>query len=165
MHQSVNKRLNGRKLMIAAQRHAQDQADNNKMSHAGSNGSSLKQRIDAVDFDWNMIGENVARGYKSVQEVMEGWLKSQGHRENILNSGFKHFGVGEANRFWTQYFGNGASELCQGVSAAVTTWPTIATTTCSTAQSTRSMVYQTVTRKYEPTRTRRYRRRKGYQNK
>lgn len=39
------------------------------------------------------VGENVAYGQQSAQAVMEGWLNSSGHRENIEGN-FTHIGIG-----------------------------------------------------------------------
>ena len=37
----------------------------------------------------NLVGENVAYGYTSGREVVQGWMHSPGHRANILNRGFR----------------------------------------------------------------------------
>ncbi len=42
------------------------------------------------------VGENVAYGYPSGAAVMAGWMGSTGHRNNILNSGYRLLGVGAA---------------------------------------------------------------------
>jgi uncharacterized protein YkwD len=42
------------------------------------------------------VGENVAYGYPSGSAVMAGWMGSTGHRNNILNSGYRLLGVGAA---------------------------------------------------------------------
>lgn len=61
------------KLTAAAQAHARDQAAMRRMSHTGSNGSTMSSRINAQGYDWNAIGENVAWGYTSVRAVFDGW--------------------------------------------------------------------------------------------
>lgn len=40
------------------------------------------------------VGENVAFGYRTADEVVQGWMASPGHRANILNPTFSHVGVG-----------------------------------------------------------------------
>ncbi len=37
----------------------------------------------------NMVGENVAYGFTSGREVVQGWMNSPGHRANILNDGYR----------------------------------------------------------------------------
>ncbi|MFJ9817873.1 CAP domain-containing protein [Streptomyces sp. NPDC101151] len=54
-------------------------------------------------------GENIARGQADAAAVMEAWMKSPGHRANILNCDFKTLGVGvhlgSGGPWWTQDFG------------------------------------------------------------
>ncbi len=99
-------------LNTAAERHSQDMATNNFHSHTGSDGLKLKDRVNATDYDWSTIGENIAAGQRTVTDVMEGWLESEGHCKNIMNDQFEHFGVSRADneaadfqRYWTQVFG------------------------------------------------------------
>ena len=54
-------------------------------------------------------GENVAMGYRTAETVMNGWMESPGHRENILNDDYEIIGVGvvmDSSRtvYWTQLF-------------------------------------------------------------
>ncbi|NYT95924.1 CAP domain-containing protein [Salinispora sp. H7-4] len=95
------------KLMTAAQRHSQDQADHRKMSHTGSNGSSPGDRLGDVGYQWRTYGENVAWNQQSPEAVMTAWMNSPGHRANILNCSFTEIGVGVASSngpYWTQVF-------------------------------------------------------------
>lgn len=95
------------KLMTAAQRHSQDQADHGNMSHTGSDGSDPGDRIDRVGYQWRTYGENVAWNQKTPAAVMDAWMNSPGHRANILNCAFTEIGVGIASSngpYWTQDF-------------------------------------------------------------
>ncbi|GLD94116.1 hypothetical protein PINS_up002727 [Pythium insidiosum] len=109
-----------KKLNQAAQAHSQDQANTKKMSHTGSNGSSMTDRMKNVGFKWTTAAENVAAGQKSVADVMDSWMKSDGHRANILGQ-HKFFGMGHAvasydtyGDYWTQNFGSADGESCEG---------------------------------------------------
>ncbi len=95
------------KLTKAAQDHSQDMASHGNMSHTGSDGSDPGQRITRAGYTWSTYGENVAYGYSTPEKVMEGWMNSPGHRQNILNCSFKEIGIGLAqpNNYWTQAFG------------------------------------------------------------
>ncbi|MFG2991395.1 CAP domain-containing protein [Streptomyces sp. NPDC048257] len=95
------------KLTKAAQDHSADMASHSNMSHTGSDGSDPGARITRAGYTWRTYGENVAYGYSSPEKVMEGWMNSQGHRENILNCSFKEIGIGLAQpgNYWTQDFG------------------------------------------------------------
>nr|WP_179783720.1 CAP domain-containing protein [Micromonospora jinlongensis] len=95
------------KLMTAAQKHSQDQADHQKMSHTGSDGSNAGTRLDRVGYTWRTYGENVAWNQKTPAAVMDAWMNSSGHRANILNCAFTEIGVGIASSngpYWTQVF-------------------------------------------------------------
>ncbi|MFD9338453.1 CAP domain-containing protein [Streptomyces sp. NPDC060028] len=95
------------KLTKAAQDHSEDMAAHGNMSHTGSDGSDPGGRITRAGYTWSTYGENVAYGYSTPEKVMEGWMNSPGHRENILNCSFKEIGIGLAqpNHYWTQDFG------------------------------------------------------------
>uniref|UniRef100_K3WIC2 SCP domain-containing protein n=1 Tax=Globisporangium ultimum (strain ATCC 200006 / CBS 805.95 / DAOM BR144) TaxID=431595 RepID=K3WIC2_GLOUD len=120
-----------KKLQAAAQLHSDDQAKNNFMSHTGSNGSKMSQRITAQSFVWSSIAENVAAGQVDVATVVAAWMTSPGHRANILGN-YKFFGTGYAynaqstyKHYWTQDFGASSSEVCD-TDTVVTPAPTTA---------------------------------------
>ncbi|MFG1913656.1 CAP domain-containing protein [Micromonospora sp. NPDC048898] len=95
------------KLMTAAQKHSQDQADHKNMSHTGSDGSNAGARLDRVGYAWRTYGENVAWNQQTPAAVMDAWMNSSGHRANILNCAFTEIGVGIASSngpYWTQVF-------------------------------------------------------------
>lgn len=56
------------------------------------------------------VGENVAYGYRSPELVLDGWMNSEGHRENILRSNYKAMGAGYYQdpatgiMYWVQLF-------------------------------------------------------------
>jgi uncharacterized protein YkwD len=95
------------KLTKAAQDHSQDMADHQNMSHTGSDGSSMSDRLARVGYVFRTAGENVAYGYSSPESVMDGWMNSPGHKANILNCAFEEIGIGLAQpgNYWTQDFG------------------------------------------------------------
>jgi uncharacterized protein YkwD len=80
-------------LVAAARRHSNDMAQNNFMSHTGSDGSSPSDRIKRTGYQPRTSGENVAAGYSTPQQVLNGWMNSSGHRANILGK-FCDMGVG-----------------------------------------------------------------------
>ncbi|RKP13077.1 CAP domain-containing protein [Piptocephalis cylindrospora] len=117
------------KLSNAAYAHSQDQASMKKMTHDGRDGSSPGERMKAAGFSWTACAENVAYGYPSDAACMVAWMKSAGHRENILNSKYEAFGYGVASSSagipcLTQDFGSdgsGASNVaCPGGSLSAT---------------------------------------------
>ncbi|RLN88154.1 hypothetical protein BBJ28_00009063 [Nothophytophthora sp. Chile5] len=72
------------KLQASAERHSNDQAVSDFMAHNGSDGSTMSERITEAGYDWSGIAENVAAGQVDVNEVMDAWMNSEGHRHNIL---------------------------------------------------------------------------------
>ncbi|GMF12645.1 unnamed protein product [Phytophthora lilii] len=113
-----------KKLQEAAQRHSDDQAANSYMDHTGTDGTNIEDRITQAGFDWSAVAENVAAGQPDVNDVMDSWMASPGHRENILGD-YTMFGTAYAynadstyQHYWTQDFGTGDTEECEGGSIA-----------------------------------------------
>ena len=57
------------------------------------------------------IGENIGGGYQTPEEVVDGWMHSEGHRKNILHPDFTELGVGytyeensQYKHYWVQIF-------------------------------------------------------------
>ncbi len=93
-------------LLSAAEGHSADQAARNDMGHTGSDGSSAGDRITAAGYSWSAWGENVAAGYATAADVMNGWMNSPGHRDNILSSSVTEIGVAavpaaDGTPYWT----------------------------------------------------------------
>ena len=61
-------------------------------SHTRPDGSSCFTVIG--DVSWTTCGENIAAGYQTPADVVNGWMNSEGHRANIMNPSFKKLGVG-----------------------------------------------------------------------
>ncbi|MEU9800195.1 sigma-70 family RNA polymerase sigma factor [Streptomyces sp. NPDC051000] len=96
-------------LRAAAQGHSDDMARRDFFAHTNPDGADPGKRTTAAGYDWSTYGENIARGQQTAQSVMDSWMKSPGHRANILNCSFKDIGVGIHNGsggpWWTQNFG------------------------------------------------------------
>jgi uncharacterized protein YkwD len=84
------------KLNAAAQAHAQDMLARTYYSHESPEGSLPRRRVTAAGVSADVVGENLAAGQTSVENVMEAWLHSSDHRRNILEPRFTHLGVGLA---------------------------------------------------------------------
>ncbi|MFC3151413.1 CAP domain-containing protein [Litoribrevibacter euphylliae] len=98
-------------LEAAALSHSTDMATNNFFSHTGSDGLSVSNRVDAQNYNWSAVGENIAAGQTSVTQVVTGWLNSEGHCRNIMNGNFTEFGSSRVDSatadyptYWTQVF-------------------------------------------------------------
>ncbi|MEW1952576.1 CAP domain-containing protein [Terrabacter sp. NPDC080008] len=98
------------RLSRAAQAHSTDMAKRRYFSHTSLDGRTFVQRIRAQGYPGTRLGENIAAGQPSAKAVMDAWMKSPGHRANILNCRFTAIGVGYAvggpyRYYWTQDFG------------------------------------------------------------
>ena len=101
------------RLDRAAQRHAEDMLARSYFAHESPENDTVRQRSKEARYNWRTIGENIAEGQFTVDEVMTTWLNSPGHRRNILDPRFEELGVGLAlgranGRYrvlWAQAFG------------------------------------------------------------
>lgn len=85
---------------------SQDMKDNKYFSHTSPVYGTPFQMIKNFGITYRSAGENIARGQRSPQAVVNAWMNSSGHRANILNSSFTHIGVGYVadGNYWTQMF-------------------------------------------------------------
>ena len=99
-------------LAGAAQRHSEDMARNDFMSHTGSDGSSFGQRARAAGYAFFASGEIIAAGYSTPAAVVEAWMNSPGHRGIMLDCRNTDVGAAVVERagaqyryYWTAVFG------------------------------------------------------------
>jgi uncharacterized protein YkwD len=88
-------------LARAAQNHCNDMDEQNDLSHTGSDGSSPGHRLVAIGYSWSTCAENIAAGYETEKEVVEGWMRSSGHCRNIMNSSVTEIGAATKGVYWT----------------------------------------------------------------
>lgn len=82
-----------RQLTQAAAAHARDLADTGTFSHTGSNGSSVGDRVRGQGYGFCFVAENIAKGQGTLEQVLTGWMASEGHRRNMLASQAREFGL------------------------------------------------------------------------
>lgn len=80
-------------------------------SHTRPNGTKYKTAISEAGVVSNYTGENVATGHTSAKQVVDAWMKSEGHRANILNDKFTKLGVGFEPNTGNRYRGYAWSQL------------------------------------------------------
>lgn len=86
-------------LTKAARAHSREMIDRDYFAHNSHNGETPAARLRRFGYDWRTYGENVAWGsgpYASPGSRFETWMKSTGHRTNILDKRFREIGVGTA---------------------------------------------------------------------
>ncbi|MDY7088815.1 MAG: CAP domain-containing protein [Actinomycetota bacterium] len=96
-------------LTTAARDHSAWMARTGTFSHTGEGGSTFVARARAAGYA-QPSAENIAMGYRSAAQVVDGWMNSSGHRANILNCRSTTVGVGvvrtsDGTPYYTQDFG------------------------------------------------------------
>lgn len=112
-------------LHTSAYEHSNDLARSNTFSHDGSgteyditginnnNKSSFVERIEANGYvNYTTVGENIAGGYSTTEEVIQALLNSPKHCSNIMSSKFEEIGIAisisedtQYQVYWSQDFG------------------------------------------------------------
>lgn len=80
-------------LTKAAQMHANDMAARVYFSHISPEGYRPENRADAVGYDHCFIVENIAKGQPDQSAAFKSWMKSRGHRENMLSPYARQYGL------------------------------------------------------------------------
>jgi uncharacterized protein YkwD len=98
-----------RRLIDAANEHAADMARKRYFAHESPNGEGAGDRVHEAGYHWKRYGENIARGVDSAYDVVNGWMHSPEHRENILDCSLHQMGIGLAiagdrTPYWVQDF-------------------------------------------------------------
>ena len=83
---------------------AKDMYYNNYFSHTSPTYGSPFDMMKSYGIQYTAAGENIAKGQKTPQEVMNSWMNSEGHRANILSTSYNQIGVGYFNGIWVQEF-------------------------------------------------------------
>ena len=98
-------------LSNVARTKSQDMANKNYFSHNSPTYGSPFQMMKSFGIKYSTAAENLAysQGQTSVSQIFNGWMNSQGHKKNILNSEFTQTGIGivknsQGKVYWTQMF-------------------------------------------------------------
>ncbi|MCH4240134.1 MAG: CAP domain-containing protein [Oscillospiraceae bacterium] len=96
-------------LMKTATLKSEDMAKLNYFDHTSPTYGSPFDMMKQFGISYRTAGENIAMGQTSPEQVMNGWMNSEGHRKNILNAAFTQIGIGIAQNangqyIWTQQF-------------------------------------------------------------
>jgi uncharacterized protein YkwD len=91
-----------------ARGHSRDMCDRRYFAHYTPEGTAPWDRLRTAGAKFRQAGENIAVGYDTAQGVHDGWVGSDGHRNNMLNAVWTRAAVGlvdcNGNRYWTQMF-------------------------------------------------------------
>lgn len=84
------------KLSRAANDRIDDMFAKRYFAHVSPDGIDPFEWVLLRGYRYRLIGENLAVGYRGIA-VVDGWMRSRGHRENILMRGFDEVGIAIAN--------------------------------------------------------------------
>jgi uncharacterized YkwD family protein/spore coat assembly protein SafA len=96
-------------LCRVARYKSQDLINKQYFAHDSPTYGSPFRMMESFGIRFSAAGENIAYGQRTPQEVMNAWMNSPGHRNNILSSIYNQIGVGVAKAsngtfYWTQQF-------------------------------------------------------------
>jgi uncharacterized YkwD family protein len=97
-------------LSRVARHKSADMLEHQYFSHTSPTYGSPFDMMRHFGLTFQASGENIAAGYLSPYQAMNGWMNSEGHRRNILSTNFTQIGVGYVNgqtgyrSYWTQLF-------------------------------------------------------------
>jgi uncharacterized protein YkwD len=98
-------------LASVANAHARDMARTGRMAHEGSDGSTAAERVTRAGYAWRTVAENVAAGQRTADAVVQTWLASPGHCQNLMNPDVREMGIAYAfeagspkGTYWAQVF-------------------------------------------------------------
>jgi len=96
-------------LANVAYSHAADMASHGYFEHQDLEGHTPADRVRAAGYREKLVGENIAYGPQTADEVVQGWMESPGHCENIMDARFADMGVafalgksGKRGLYWVQ---------------------------------------------------------------
>ena len=85
-----------------------DMRDTGYFNHTSPVYGSPFEMLRNFGISFTAAGENIAKGQRTAETVMQGWMNSQGHRANILNANYTKIGVGycagQGGPYWVQMF-------------------------------------------------------------
>jgi uncharacterized YkwD family protein len=93
-------------LSKMAHEKSRDMSANGYFSHTSPTYGSPFDMMKKYGVTYRSAGENIAMGQRTPEEVVNGWMNSEGHRKNILNPNYNYIGVGYVaqGNYWTQEF-------------------------------------------------------------
>lgn len=96
-------------LNNAAEKKSKDMRDKGYFSHTSPTYGNLPSMLQKFDISYKAAGENIAAGQTTPASVVSSWMKSPGHKANILSKKYTHIGVGYVSggnyrHYWTQIF-------------------------------------------------------------
>lgn len=106
-HEGLSRLEESYSLNLAAEEKARDMLDREYFAHIAPTGEGAADLASNFDYSFILIGENLAKGnFQNSQDLVEGWMNSPDHRDNILREEYEEIGVGikkgdyKDNKIW-----------------------------------------------------------------
>jgi len=111
------------RLMRSAAAKAADMATRGYFGHADSTGNRMNYWITSQGYIYSLAGENIAKGYHLLSRLMNAWIASPTHYENLIEPKFTDIGVGMAEGWYenqdtlfvVQHFGVEATQTAKDI--------------------------------------------------
>ncbi|MEB3418969.1 CAP domain-containing protein [Salipiger marinus] len=87
-------------LQEVAAAHARDMAARGEMTHTGSDGSSIGDRIQRSGYRLRAGAENIAVTRGGLDAAMRIWIDSPPHRANMLMPRVREYGLAQSGNYW-----------------------------------------------------------------
>ncbi len=68
--------------------------ENNYFAHNTPDGKQFSSWIKESNYEYSLIGENLATNFHNSKDILKAWMKSNSHRDNILDKNFTEIGIG-----------------------------------------------------------------------
>ncbi len=89
----------------SARAKACDLNNNNYFSHFDVQGRGLDWWLEQSEYQYLAAGENLAKNHRSPEKVLEAWINSPLHRDNLLSKDFEELGIGYCDNYVVAHFG------------------------------------------------------------
>lgn len=117
------------RLSRAAALKAQDMFANNYWAHNSPNGKTPWEFVSAAGYRYRVAGENLAKNFSVSSAVVDAWMASPTHKDNVMRKDYKDIGfavvngvlAGEETTLVVQMFGAGDSQLAYQMKPTVLT--------------------------------------------
>lgn len=93
-------------LAESSRRYARELATRDRLDHISASGATLRTRLREAGYVMRTAGENLSGGPETLDEVLDQWLASPAHCENLMVAEFQEFGLacvagpGRLQRYW-----------------------------------------------------------------
>jgi uncharacterized protein YkwD len=85
--------LEDTRLTRVAEYRVRDMEELSYWAHVSPDGRAPFAMLRPFGYDYQLAGENLASGFETAEILVESWMESKGHRDNILGERYDHCGI------------------------------------------------------------------------